>query len=187
MLKIPGASAPDFGPAAVNPGARPACGNPGNPAACPQTQPKCGDPGAAACPKPPCGTAGAAACPPCGTAGAASCLTPTQIRSRLTSFLTTSAGSLKRLKVRGLLRRRHLLLTFSAPGAGVISVRLTNGATLATGRKRVTRSGKAGVDLVFTKRGIRALRRGHLRATLVAGFTPAGGAKVSVSRRVLAS
>jgi hypothetical protein len=36
-LVIPGGTYPDFSPAPVNPGARPACGNPGNPTACPGT------------------------------------------------------------------------------------------------------------------------------------------------------
>ncbi len=39
QLIVPGGTDPDFGPAAVNPGARPSCGNPGNPTVCKKEPP----------------------------------------------------------------------------------------------------------------------------------------------------
>lgn len=160
-LIIPGASEPDFGPAAVNPGARPACGNPGNPAACPT-------------PTPPC-------------------CSPADYKARLNSLLSAELKALKKLKIRGLLRKHQVKVSFTAPAPGTLALKLTaSGAAakkkpvvIASGRASFPAAGKKTVVLKLTSNGKKVLKhKRKLKATLSATFTPTGGVAISAKRTV---
>jgi hypothetical protein len=161
VLRIPGASAPDFSPAPLTPGPRPACGNPGNPV-CPQPSPT---------PSP----------TPTPHAG---CCAAADVRRALDSLLGRSATALRRLGLHGLRRHKRLALPFTAPGAGALAVQLRGGGkVLASGRLVFTAAARRSVAVKLTRRGARALRHARrLRVTLRAAFTPAGGTATRRSR-----
>jgi hypothetical protein len=162
-LLIPGGSSPDFGPAPVNPGPRPGCGNPGNPAACG------GPPPCPGCNPPPC-------CTPPGPSLAA----------QLRGLLGTQAKALKKLKLRGLRKRGAVKIKFTAPGAGLLAMKLTRKSTvLAGGRHRYAAAGKGTLTLKLSKKGKRAVRTARkLKVMLSATFTPRGGKAVSARKTV---
>jgi hypothetical protein len=180
-LRVAGARNPDLGPAAINPGPRPPCGNPGNPAACPAPAPG-PSPGPCCAPGP----------TPCCAPG------PTQtLRERLNALLSRQIAALRRLGIRGLLRKRQFQVTFDAPEPGTLGVRLTAArraarsaaasrvTTLATGSHIFTRSGRATFKVKLTRRGAKLLRRSRrLRVTLSCSFKPKTGSVVSVKRSV---
>jgi hypothetical protein len=181
-LRISGAKNPDFGSAALNPGPRPACGNPGNPAACPT-------PGPGPSPTPGPGP-GPNPTPVCCAIDPASLLP-----ARLNSLLSQGAKSLARLRIRGVLRRGGFTVTFNAPMAGTLAVRLTTGAgagrsarmsrqtTIANGRRVFSAPGKATFKVKLTKPGKKLLRRAkRLRATLGATFTPKTGNRATAKK-----
>jgi hypothetical protein len=157
-LRIAGANAPDFSPAPVAPGPRPACGNPGNPV-CPQPSPS---------PTP-------TPTPHTDTGDA---------RHALDALLGRGATTLRRLGLRGLRRHKRVALPFNAPSAGALAVQLRGGTTvLASGRLVYTAPGRRTVAVKLTRRGIRALRHARrLRVTVRAAFTPVGGTATRRSR-----
>jgi len=160
-LLVAGGTEPDFGPAAVNPGARPACGNPGNPAACPA---------------PPCTTG---APPPCTTCG------PSSVAARLRSFLGSEAQALAKLRIRGLLRRGQVKVSFDAPGAGTLAVGVTASARIAGGSRTFAAAGKKTVIVKLSRKGSRLLRHARsVRLTLSARFTPRGGSATTATRKL---
>ncbi len=151
-LLIPGGREPDASPAALNPGRRPGCGNPGNPTPCP---------------------AGPAS-PPISTPAPMCTSCPTTVPSA--SAVTAALRSLLKTSLRGLRAKRHLVLRFSAPQAGTLSVLLSvHGRVLARGRHVFAAAGKAAVTLALTPAGRKHLQRAHrLHARLTATFTAAG-------------
>jgi hypothetical protein len=161
-LIIPGGAEPDFGPAAVNPGPRPGCGNPGNPTPCSSGPPPDGG------------------------------VTSAQVKAKLTSFLSAEAKALKKLKIRGLLKKKRVKVTFNAPSAGTLTLKLTTtGAaakrsiTLASGRLVFAAAGKKKVTLKLSSKGKKVLRhRRKLKGTLSASFTPKGGKATSTRKSV---
>ena len=161
-LLIPNAAEPDFGPAAVNPGARPGCGNPGNPVACQGPTP-----------------------PP-------SCCSPANVKAKLSSLLAAEVKALKKLKIHGLLRKRRVKVSFTAPVPGTLALKLTtSGAAakkatlLASGRASFAAPGKKTVVLKLSKKGARLLRhKRRLKATLNATFRPKGGSATSAKKKV---
>jgi hypothetical protein len=168
VLRIPGTTEPDFSPAAINPGARPSCGNPGNPTACNPGCPTCGNPG----------------CPSCQTA---------DLRKKLKAFLAAEATALRKLGIRGLLRRKRVRIAYEADGPGALALRATGTPTpaasraslLASGRHSFAAAGRARVAVKLTRKGARRLRRARgVRATLRATFTPAGGTPTTATKKV---
>jgi hypothetical protein len=156
-LVMAGAAQPDFGPAPVNPGARPACGNPGNPAACPP---------------PPCTTCTP---PPCTSCGGST------LATKLRSFLAAEARALGKLRIRGLLKKRKVKVAFAAPSAGT----LTLGAGVVGGRLTFAAAGRKTAVLKLTSKGAKRLRHARrIRLTLTARFAPRGGATVSATRKL---
>jgi len=173
-LRIPGATAPDFSPAAINPGPRPPCGNPGNPG-----NPTCSQPPCVSC-QPPC-----VSCePPCVSCAA--------LRSALNGFAKNVTRGLARLKIRGLLRKGRLSVAFTAPSPGTLAARLTaTGASarratlLASGRHVYKAAGKAKLTVKLTAKGRKRLRKARrLRGSLKVSFTPRGATAISVTSPV---
>jgi hypothetical protein len=161
-LRIPGGAEPDFGPAAVNPGPRPGCGNPGNPAACPT--PTC-----TTCVPPPCTT----------------CVSTTALQARLRNLLASEARALGKLKIRGLLKRRQIKVSFEAPSAGKLTLGITGSGRLAAGRLTFTAAGKRAVVIKLSRKGASKLRRARkVRLTLTARFAPTGGSAAAATRRL---
>lgn len=167
VLRIPGAKEPDFGPAAINPGARPPCGNPGNPAICPD------------------GT-----CPTCDGGGGGG---TGDLRKKLTALLAAEAKTLGRLGIRGLLRRKRTRIAYEADGPGTLALRLTGSPAAGASRASLLAKGghvfaaasRAQIAMKLTRKGTRVLRRAaRVRASLRATFTPAGGAPVTASRKI---
>ena len=159
QLIVPGASQPSLGPAAVAPGQRPECGNPGNPAACPSPAPT-------PTPTPKPGPS------PGPTTNAA---------HQLHALLTTLLHGLRRLAIHGLLHRRKLSGSFTAPAAGILTVTLTTSgrhpAVLARGRVRFAGSTKRTVTLTLIRASTARLRHArHMSCTLTIRFTPTKGA-----------
>jgi hypothetical protein len=166
-LIAPGGSDPDFGPAAVNPGPRPPCGNPGNPVACPP-------------PVPPCGNCN----PPTGV-----------IKASLRSLLGAESRALRKLGIRGLLSRRQVKVSFTAPGPGGLAASLaaktiTNSAAkvpavLGSGRLTFAAAGKKTLVVKLGRKGRKLLRHARkAKLTLSATFTPQGGAAATVKKSV---
>jgi WD40-like Beta Propeller Repeat len=156
-LVVAGATEPDFGPAPVNPGARPACGNPGNPAACAP---------------PPCTTCTP---PPCTSCGGST------LATKLRSFLAAEARALGKLRIRGLLKKRKVKVAFAAPSAGT----LTLGAGVVGGRLTFAAAGRKTAVLKLTSKGAKRLRHARrIRLTLTARFAPRGGTAVSATRKL---
>jgi hypothetical protein len=157
-LLIPGGSEPDASPAADSPGPRPGCGNPGNPTACPPS------------PSPP------AAPGPC-----TSCAAVTAVHAALTALLKAASTGLMRLKLHGLRAKRKLVLSFSAPAAGTLFVRLTmrsgkRTVLLASGRRSFAATGKATLTLVLSNGAAKTLKHLHaLHGVLTASFQLTGG------------
>jgi hypothetical protein len=112
-------------------------------------------------------------------------------------LLSRQIGALRRLGIRGLLRKRQLLVTFDAPEPGALGIRLTAAGgsarsaaasrvtTLATGRRAFTRAGRATFKVKLTRQGVKLLRRARrLRPTLSLSFKPTAGSAVRVKRSV---
>jgi hypothetical protein len=163
-LKFPGATDPDFGPAAVNPGPRPGCGNPGNPVACPTP-----GPGPQPMPQP----------TPTPTTGL-------EAKKALTATLKAAAIKLRKLGIHGMLSRRRVAVSYRAPAAGVFNAALVRSAVkFATGRKTFATAGKKLVTLKVTAKGFARLpKMRNLRATLKGTFALTGGTTVTVTRAV---
>jgi hypothetical protein len=166
-LRIPAASEPDFGPAAVNPGPRPRCGNPGNPVAC-------------VGPPPPC-------CAPPGPR-----VDPVAVRRALKALAEKVVRRLTRIGVRGLLRKGRLAVGFDAPAAGTLSTALTAGrasasrpVVIARGRRAYQAAGNAKLIIKPTSQGTRLLRRApRQRVTLRLTFKPTSAEATSVQRQI---
>jgi len=107
-------------------------------------------------------------------------------------LLGAEAKALKKLKIRGLLRKHQVKLTFTAPAPGALALRLTTSSAaakkatvLATGRAVFAAAGKKTVVLKLSSKGKKVLRhKRKLKATLSATFTPKGGAAISAKRSV---
>jgi WD40-like Beta Propeller Repeat len=156
-LVVGAATQPDFGPAPVNPGARPGCGNPGNPAACP----------------PPCTSCSPPPCTSCGSGSA--------LAAKLRSFLAAEARALGKLRIHGLLKKRMVKVAFDAPSAGT----LTLGAGVAAGRLTFTAAGRKTAVLKLSSKGARRLRHARsVRLTLTARFAPRGGTAAGATRKL---
>lgn len=186
-LIVPGASDPDFSPAAINPGPRPGCGNPGNPGAClkPPPPPPAPTPTPRPTPKPvPCGTTGN----PCSVQPPA----PTLVRESLGRFAHSIASAFGWLKIGRLLRQRQLTITFTAPAPGTLTGTLTaSGASvsrrtvIATGRRVYTAAGPAKLTIKLTPQGTKRLRKAkQARGTFKASFAPQGGRAISTTTTV---
>jgi hypothetical protein len=152
QLIVPGGAEPDFGPASVNPGSRPACGNPGNPAVCPNPTPPHPNP------------------PGPGV----------NIVRQLQALVSSLIHTLKRLAIHGLLHKHQVSVTFTAPGAGTLTVVLqTTGRhpiALAVGRVVFAAVGRRSLVLKLSRTGTGRLRYAHhLNATLKIKFTPRSG------------
>ena len=154
-LIVAGATEPSLGPAALAPGTRPGCGNPGNPTPCsgPTPTPT-----------------------PTPTPGP-----KTSVAHQLHALLATLTRNLQRLAIHGLLHKRKLTFTFTAPAAGTLSATLsTKGrhpSVLASGRVRFASAGKRTVTLKLVPAKTAFLRHAHrLGCTLILKFTPAKGA-----------
>ena len=105
------------------------------------------------------------------------------------SHLRGAGALIDRLSWRGLktLRGAGPRYGFTAPSAGRLTLTLKRGKrTLATHTRRVTRAGVVRGRLRATKAARRGvLRRARsVRAVLTVRFTPAGGRRVQVTRRV---
>src|SRR5271165_2018412 len=87
QLIIPGGSDPTFSPANLDPGARPPCDNPGNPTTC----------------------------PPSPVTPSPATPSPAIVRGRLATLLSAYARTLRRLRIGGLRRQRHIAVAFTAP------------------------------------------------------------------------
>ena len=169
-LVIPGASAPDFSPAAINPGARPPCGNPGNPTACEQTPPK------------------PQTCASCTSDPRADEPAPA-IRRALDGVAASTKRRLARLSIRGLLRKGGFTIAFTAPSPGMLTVQLrlagASRTVLARGRHAYTAAGKAKLKLKLTSQGRKRLRKARrLTTSLKLSFKPRGQQAISTSRRL---
>jgi len=168
-LIIPGASEPDFSPAAINPGPRPGCGNPGNPTCPNPSRPICG----------PCQ-------PP------APKIDPAVVRTSLGSFAKSVASAFGRLKIGRLLRKRQLTIVFTAPAAGTLTAELTaSGGSarrttlIASGRRVYKAAGTAKLTIKLTSQGRKRLRKANrLRGTLKVSFAPKGSRAISTTREV---
>jgi hypothetical protein len=155
-------------PGAAEPDFGPAAVNPG-------ARPACGNPGnPAACPAP---------APPC--------CSPASLK--LGGLLGAEAKALKKLKIGGLLRKHQVKVSYTAPGAGTLALKLTTtgaaarkATVLATGRAVFAAAGKKTVVLKLSSKGAKVLRhKRKLKGTLSATFTPSGGAAMSAKRSVL--
>src|SRR5205085_897343 len=156
-------------PGAAEPDFGPAAVNPG-------ARPACGNPGnPAACPTP---------TPPC--------CSPADYKARLNSLLSAELKALKKLKIRGLLRKHQVKVSFTAPAAGTLALKLTTtgaaarkATVLASGRAVFAAAGKKAVVLKLSSKGVKVLRhKRKLKGTLSATFTPNGGAAISAKRSV---
>jgi hypothetical protein len=179
QLIVPGGSEPDFGPAPVNPGARPACGNPGNPSNCPTPTPT-----PTSKPTPTTTTT------PSQTSTQSTTPKPTEgVTQRLNVLLASLATGLKRLDIHGFLHANQIGVAFTASEAGVLTLRLStrgrHSTVIATGRRVYSAAGAATVTLKLTSQGSKWLRAARvLRATLRASFAPLGGSPVSITSNV---
>jgi hypothetical protein len=175
-LIIPGASEPDFSPAAINPGPRPGCGNPGNPGNPCRAQPP---------PSPPCGS-----CPE--PRPGAVIVDPIVLRNSLGGFTKSVASAFSRLKIGRLLHKRQLTIVFTAPAAGTLTAELTaSGASarrttlIASGRRVYNAAGKAKLTIKLTPQGSKRLRKANrLHGTLKVSFAPQGSRAISTTRKV---
>ena len=154
-------------PGAAEPDFGPAAVNPG-------ARPACGNPGnPAACPTP---------TPPC--------CSPASLK--LGGLLGAEAKALKKLKIGGLLRKRKVKVSYTAPAAGTLALKLTTtgaaarkATVLAAGRAVFAAAGKKAVVLKLSSKGAKVLRhKRKLKGTLSATFTPNGGAAISAKRSV---
>jgi hypothetical protein len=148
QLIVPGATSPDFGPAPVNPGPRPACGNPGNPSACPPNPPP---------PNPPLNLKAplSALLTSCATALKRLAIHGLLRRHKFTiAFSAPGPGT----------------LTFTLATLG------RHAFTMAGIRAGFLRARSGTITLTLTSKALRTLRHAHsLRARLTAWFTPSGG------------
>ena len=154
-------------PGAAEPDFGPAAVSPG-------PRPGCGNPGnPAACPQP-----------------APICCSPASFK--LAGLLSAEVKALKKLRIGGLLRKRQVKVSYTAPGPGTLALKLTTtGAAakksivLATGRAVFAAAGKKAVVLKLSSKGKKVLRhKRKLKGTLSATFTPNGGAAVTAKRSV---
>ena len=102
--------------------------------------------------------------------------------------LAAARARLQRLGLKRLARRRSVTVAFRFPEPGTVRLRVvgTGGRQIAIGRRRVSRSGSAGVLVRISPAGRRFLRRSVRRqVTLRATFTPsrAGAAPRHASAR----
>jgi hypothetical protein len=140
-------------------------------------------------PRPPCGNPGnPAACPAPGPV----CCSPADFKSKLNLLLAAEVKALKKLKIGGLLKKRQVKVSFTAPSPGTLTLKLTTSAAaakkstaLATGRAAFATAGKKTVVLKLSSKGKKVLRhKRRLKGTLTATFKPSGGAAVSAKRSV---
>jgi len=103
----------------------------------------------------------------------------------------TAAGALRGLLGRtlsrsALLRSGRARTTFSAPGAGVLTLRWTaSGRTIATGRATCRAAGRCAITLRLTHAGRRTLKRtGAVQVRATARFAPTNGPAVQRTQRV---
>jgi hypothetical protein len=110
----------------------------------------------------------------------------------LGTLLSGQLKALKRLGIRGLLRKRQFSVLYNAPRPGTLGVKLTAGGsavgnaaasrttTLASGRRIYPAAGRATVKVKLTRQGVKRLRHARLlRVTLTLSFDPTGGSSVS--------
>ena len=127
------------------------------------------------------------------TAAVDRAVAPAQLRDQSAALSASRAARatarmLRRIGLRGVLRRRAVRVATRAPERGRITIKVftSKGRGVASGRYSFRRPGRANVRVALTRAGIRTLRRGK-RARLVvrAWFTPHG--KRGVSRRASVS
>src|SRR5262249_20620821 len=114
------------------------------------------------------------------------------VKAKLTSFLSAEVKALKKLKIHGLLKKKRLKVSFDAPSAGTLTLKLTTtGAaakkttTLASGRLVFAAAGKKKGTLKLTGKGKKVLPHTRkLKGTLTASFTPKGGKATSTKKSV---
>jgi hypothetical protein len=106
----------------------------------------------------------------------------------LSGVAKRGARALTRLKIRKLLRKGGFTLTFTAPGPGVMTAKLTAAgrkAALARGRHVYKAAGKAKLKAKLTKAGRKRLRKARrLKAELTLSFAPAGGKVITTTSKV---
>jgi hypothetical protein len=110
----------------------------------------------------------------------------------LRSFLGSEARALKKLKIKGLLRKGKVSVSFSSPVAGTLTLALTapgaaakKKVTIASGRASFAKPGKKTVTLKLTGKGRKVLKhKRKLKGTLSATFKPSGGSSVSAKTSV---
>jgi len=167
QLIVAGATEPSLGPAALAPGARPGCGNPGNPTACPGPTPT-----------------------PTPTPGPSPAPGPkVNVAHQLHALLSTMVRGLKRLAIHGLLHKRRLSVTFTAPAAGRLTATLSSTGrhpvALAAGRVVFAQARKRTVTLTLTRAAAARLRHARrISCTLTIRFAPANGQASSIKSAV---
>jgi hypothetical protein len=122
--------------------------------------------------------------PPGGGGTVPQAPTPAQIAAALGADLKTVARSVKRLGIRGLLRRRGFTARrLDALVAGRFAVQLTGSRRIiAKGQRAVASAGSYGLTAKLTVKGRKLLRRSRrLKVTLTVRFTPTAGATMKRS------
>jgi hypothetical protein len=134
--------------------------------------------------------------PGCGNPGNPTACTTgppaADLHALLTSLLGGETKALKKLKIRGLLRKKQVKVSFTAPTAGTLALSLSaSGAAakkpvvIARGKQVFAAAGKRAVTLKLTSKGKRVLKHARkLKATLTASFTPQGGSATSAKAKV---
>lgn len=107
----------------------------------------------------------------------------------LTALRSAGSALARQLKTRGIpkLRSTRPALTFAAPGAGRLDVRVVvGGTTVSSVRANATHAGRIKARLKATPSGRRLLLRGSARrtATVVLRFTPEGAPAQELRRRI---
>jgi hypothetical protein len=110
----------------------------------------------------------------------------------LRALLGSEAKALKKLKIKGLLRKGKVSVSFTAPAPGTLTLALTaSGAaakkkvTIASGRATFAAAGKKTIALKLSRKGRKVLKhKRKLKGTLSATFKPTGGKAVSARSSV---
>jgi hypothetical protein len=111
------------------------------------------------------------ACTTCAGGGPAAAL-----ETALRSLLKAGATALSKQALHGLRTRRRLSLSFKAPAAGTLTVKLlVHSAVLAKAHHTFAAPGRATLALALTAAGRKQLAHAHaLRGTLTVSFLPRG-------------
>lgn len=138
-------------------------------------------------PRPGCGNPGNPTV--CGGPGPGPVVVST---ATLRTLLGSEAKALKKLKIKGLLRKGKVSVPFNSPVAGTLTLALTApGAAakkkivIASGRVTFSAPAKKSVTLKLTRKGRKVLKhKRKLKGTLTATFKPTGGSAVSAKTSV---